>query len=96
MPRRRRRFDAAFKAKVAVEAIRELRTTSEIAQQFKVHPNQVTLWKKQLLAQAAGVFEAGTAKSAPSDEPQAAELYEQIGRLKVELEWLKKKVAEHS
>lgn len=96
MPRTRRRFDAGFKAKVAVEAVRELKTISEIAQQFKVHPNQVTLWKKQLLAQAAEVFESGTAKSAKSDEPEAAELYEQIGRLKVELEWLKKKVAENS
>jgi transposase len=96
MPRTRRRFDSAFKAKVAVEAIRELKTISEIAQQYKVHPNQVTLWKKQLLAQAAEVFESDTAKSPKSDEPQAAELYEQIGRLKVELEWLKKKVAENS
>jgi putative transposase len=96
MARTRRRFDCGFKAKVAVEAIRGLRTISEIAQQFKVHPNQVTLWKKQLLAGAEHVFEGGNGKASKSDEPEAAELYEQIGRLKVELEWLKKKVAEHS
>jgi putative transposase len=96
MARTRRRFDASFKAKIALEALRELRTVSEIAKQYRVHPNQVTLWKKQLVTQAAEVFEPTGGKSAKSDEPQAGELYEQIGRLKVELEWLKKKVAENS
>jgi len=96
MARTRRRFDSSFKAKVALEAIRGLKTVSEIAQQFKVHPNQVTLWKQQLLSQAAQVFDSGSGRSGQSDEPQAAELYEQIGRLKVELEWLKKKVAENT
>lgn len=96
MARTRRRFDAGFKAKVALEAVRGLRTISEIAQQFKVHPNQVTLWKKQLLAGVNQVFEGTGSKTSKSDEPEAAELYEQIGRLKVELEWLKKKVAENT
>ena len=98
MVRTRRRFDGKFKSKVALEAIRGLRTLSEIAKQFKVHPNQVTMWKKQLLAGAAEVFEGSgsTASKTSSDEPEAAELYEQIGRLKVELEWLKKKVTENS
>jgi putative transposase len=96
MARTRRRFDASLKAKIALEALRELRTVSEIAKQYRVHPNQVTLWKKQLVAQAAEVFESPGAKAAKSDEPQAGELYEQIGRLKVELEWLKKKVAENT
>jgi len=96
MARTRRRFDAAFKAKVAVEAVRELKTVSEIAKQFRVHPNQVTLWKKQLLSGAEQAFESAGGKVPSSDEPQVAELYEQIGRLKVELEWLKKKVAENS
>ena len=95
MPRTRRRFDSGFKAKVALEAVRELKTVSEIAKQFRVHPNQVTLWKKQLLSSAEQVFEAGP-RASKSDEPEAAELYEQIGRLKVELEWLKKKVAENT
>ena len=91
MARTRRRFDRGFKAKVALEAVRGLRTISEIAQQFKVHPNQVTLWKKQLLSGVDQVFEGSGSKTMKSDEPEAAELYEQIGRLKVELEWLKKK-----
>ena len=93
MPRKRRRFDAGFKAKVALEAVSGLRPVSEIAKQFRVHPNQVTLWKKQLLSGAEQVFESAGAKAAQSDEPEASELYEQIGRLKVELEWLKKKAA---
>lgn len=96
MARSRRRFDAGFKAKVALEAIRGLRAISEIAKQFRVHPNQVTLWKKQLLSGAEQVFEASGGKSSAGDEPESSELYEQIGRLKVELEWLKKKVAENS
>ena len=97
MARTRRRFDAGFKSKVALEAIRELKTIAEIAKQFKVHPNQVTLWKKQLLGGASLAFESDAVTSKKKDdEPESAELYEQIGRLKVELEWLKKKVAENS
>lgn len=96
MARSRRRFDAKFKAKVALEAVRELKTISEIAKQFKVQPNQVTLWKKQLLGGAEQAFDSGSVSlKKKDDEPAAAELYEQIGRLKVELEWLKKKVAEN-
>jgi putative transposase len=96
MSRKRRVFSSSFKAKVALEALKGLKTTSELAQQFKVHPNQITLWKKQLLTGADQVFESSGTKSSSSDEPEAAELYEQIGRLKVELEWLKKKVAENT
>ena len=93
MARTRRRFDAAFKSKVALEAIRELKTIAEIAKQFKVHPNQVTMWKKQLLGGASLAFESdAVASKKKDDEPESAELYEQIGRLKVELEWLKKKL----
>lgn len=97
MPRVRRRFDAKFKSRVALEAVRGLKAISEIAKQFKVHPNQVTLWKKQLLEGAEGVFEGSVSSGKkPEGEPESAELYEQIGRMKVELEWLKKKVAENS
>lgn len=95
MPRKRRLFEGSFKAKVALEAIRGLKPVSELAAQHKVHPTQITLWKKQLLEGAAGVFEVGSAKKSVTDEPSAAELYEQIGRLKIELDWVKKKVAEH-
>ena len=97
MARTRRRFDGKFKAKVALEAIRGLKTISQIATQFKVHPNQVTAWKKQLLGGAELAFgDSSVSAKKKNDEPEAAELYEQIGRLKVELEWLKKKVAENS
>ncbi|MFO0905639.1 MAG: transposase [Pirellulales bacterium] len=96
MARTRRRFDAGFKAKVGLEALKGLRSVQEIAQQFQVHPNQVSLWKKQLLTGANQVFEDGSSRAAASDEPSTASLNEQIGRLKVDLEWLKKKVTENT
>ncbi len=86
-------FDGAFKAKVALDAIRGLKTVSELAALHKVHPTQITLWKKQLLDGAATVFESGAAKKGATEGPSSAELYEQIGRLKIELDWVKKKVA---
>jgi putative transposase len=93
MTRKRRVFGAAFKAKVALAAVRGDKTTAQLASEFQVHTSQVTAWKKQLLDQAAGLFEDGRQQR---DESGANEqqLYEQIGRLKVEVEWLKKKSAE--
>ena len=93
MARKRKRYGAAIKAKVALAAVREQQTTSELASQFGVHANLVSQWKRQLLDGAESVFGKGSHGSAKSDEPEVAELYEQIGRLKVQLEWLKKKVA---
>jgi len=94
MARKRRSFTSGFKAKVAIEAVRGLKTLSQLAQDHKVHPNQVMQWKRQLLENSEQLFEVGTSKSAKSEEPDVAELYEQIGRLKVEVEWLKKKTSE--
>jgi putative transposase len=93
MTRKRRVFGAAFKAKVALAAIRGDKTTAQLASEFSVHTSQVTAWKKQLLDQAAGLFEDGRTRR---DETAAneRELFEQIGRLKMEVEWLKKKSAE--
>jgi putative transposase len=93
MTRKRRVFGAAFKAKVALAAVRGDKTTAQLACEFSVHTSQVTAWKKQLLEQAVGLFEDGRQRR---DESAAneQELYEQIGRLKVEVEWLKKKSAE--
>jgi transposase len=95
MARKRRRFGSSFKAKVALEAVKEVRTINELAKKHKLHATQINLWKKQLLDGAETVFDGDFEKTKEeTDEPQVAELYEQIGRLKVELEWLKKKVAQ--
>lgn len=98
MARKRRTFSPSFKAKVALEAIRGDKTIAEIAHKHQLHATQINLWKKQLLDGAEDVFLDGKPKapSKPTDEPESAELYEQIGRLKVQLEWLKKKVAQDS
>jgi transposase-like protein len=91
MGKQRRQFSAAFKAKVALEAIKGQRTVQEIAGTFKVHPNQVTQWKRQALEQLPEVFSDGRQRSERADEELREELYKQIGRLQMELEWLKKK-----
>src|SRR6478609_7493066 len=81
-----------FKAKVALAAHKGDRTVNELAGQFDVHPTLIHAWKKQLLTGAEAIF-AGRAQAASADaEARQAELYEQIGRLKMELEWLKKKL----
>jgi transposase-like protein len=92
MARKRRVLGAKLKAKVAVAAIRGDRTLSQLASQFEVTGTQVSAWKRKLLAEAGELFEDGRKRrvqEAASDEA----LYEQIGRLKMELEWLKKKAA---
>lgn len=92
MSRKRNLHSAAFKAKVALAAVKEMRTVGELASQFGVHPTQIHQWKRRLLDGAEAVF-AGPAEERRRDPTAEAELYEQIGRLKMELEWLKKKVA---
>ena len=91
MPEHRKRYDAAFKAKVAIEAIKGQRTLNEIASAYKIHPHQVTQWKKQALQQLSEVFSNGKARAEIEDEELKNQLYQEIGRLKIELEWLKKK-----
>jgi len=94
MTRKRRRFSATFKVKVAFAAIRGDQTTAQLATKFAVHTSQITSWKKQLVDGAPDLFAEGRRRR--QDEPlaQEQELYEQIGRLKMEVEWLKKKSAE--
>ncbi len=87
----RKSYSGEFKAKVAVEAIRSVKTVNEIASRFSVHPNQVTTWKKQALAELPQIFSNGRARAEKADEELKAALYQEIGQLKVELDWLKKK-----
>jgi putative transposase len=94
MTKKRRRHSAEFKFRVALEAAKGLKTTSELAQEFAIHPNQISTWKQQLLKQGSSVFAVADVKERQEQEVQEAALYEQIGRLKVELEWLKKKAAQ--
>lgn len=82
---------ATFKKKVALEAAREIVTINEIAQKYAVHPIQVRQWKKELLDNAEMAFEKGKSKN-NNYEAQEAKLHEQIGRLSVENDWLKKKL----
>jgi len=94
MARKRRRFEAPFRAKVALAAVRGDKTTAELAAKFGVHGNQVSSWKKQLLEHAPELFEDGRLQKRNADSADDRELYEQIGRLQMELAWLKKKAAE--
>jgi len=87
----RKRYDASFKAKVALEAIKGERTIAEIASETGVHPNQIGMWKKQALRELPDLFSDRRKKREQSSEELEAELYRQIGQLKVEVEWLKKK-----
>lgn len=95
MARKRKTFSADFKAKVALEAIRGVSTTSEIALRHKVHPNQITKWKKQVQENLAALFADGRSKTNKVDDERLKErLYQQIGQLQFELDWLKKKVGD--
>ena len=91
---RRKSYTAAFKAKVALEALKGDRTANELAAAHQIHPTLVSNWKMALLKGAEGLFADGVSRGKAEDRPEAAELFEQIGRLKMELEWLKKKLPE--
>lgn len=95
MAGKRKQHSAAFKAQVALAVLKGDRTVNELAAQYAVHPTLIHGWKKQLLAGAETLFANGTKLVAADTEAQRAELFEQIGRLKMELEWLKKKVGPH-
>ncbi len=92
MTKQRREFSPKFKLQVALEALRETKTVNEIASHYEVHPTQVKQWKWQLQEGATNIFGSKAAKSHAEQAGVEANLYEQIGRLKMELEWLKKKV----
>ncbi len=87
----RKRYSAEIKAKVALEAIKGQKTTNEIAAEYGVHPSQIAQWKKQALDELPQIFLSGRSEQKQSDEALTNTLYQEIGQLKVQLDWLKKK-----
>ena len=89
----RKQYSPKFKARVAIEAIRGEKTLSQLGSQFKVHPIQIAKWRKSALEQLPELFVDGRKRQGHGRrKPDSDALYEEIGRLKVELDWLKKKV----
>ena len=88
----RKQYSPKFKARVAVEAIRGEKTLSQLGSQFKVHPMQIAKWRKAAIDQLPELFVDGRSRKAANGAADTDALYQQIGRLKVELDWLKKKV----
>jgi transposase len=86
--RTRRKLDAALKAKIALEALREQATVADLAQRYEVHPNQIYAWKKQLLEQAARAFETGSGDAAAGREREIEKLHAKIGELIIERDFL--------
>ena len=91
MKQKRRQFSPQFKSRVARAALREDKTIAELASDFDVHPNMITKWKKQLIDAMPDIFSRKRKHEARHSEEHEARLYQQIGQLKVELDWLKKK-----
>jgi len=88
---KRRKHDAAFKARVALEAVKGEKTLAQLAGEYGVHPNQIGQWRKKLLKELPTLFSERGGRQEQDHDELEAELYRQIGQLKVELEWLKKK-----
>ena len=87
----RKSYSAAFKAKVALEAVKKEKTIAQLSSEYGVHPNQITKWRKRLLEELPSVFSDQRKKKEKDSEELQSELYKQIGQLKVEVDWLKKK-----
>jgi transposase-like protein len=96
MPKKRTRYSAQFKFQLALEAAKGLKTINELASEHGVHPTQISEWKHQLLDAGDTLFNRNGACQHREQREQEVELYEHIGRLKMELEWLKKTVARFS
>lgn len=96
MTKMRRSYTTAFKFRTAIEALKGMKTIAEIAQEQQVHPNQVRSWKRELEEGGPQVFAKKTKRDEQAREQKEEALYEQIGRLQMELAWLKKKAASFS
>ena len=88
----RKKFEAGFKAKVALEACRGEKTMAELSSEYGVHPNMIGRWKHELMEGAAGIFNGQHGKTDAGQEEKTDKLYKSIGELKVENDWLKKKL----
>lgn len=96
MGKKRRNFSSKFKAKVALEAVKERESLSELAQKHGLHPNQIRIWKKELLEGSSQLFENKRGTKPAYDKGKEARLFQQIGQLQFELDWLKKKYEQFS
>jgi transposase-like protein len=92
MPNKRKRYSAEFKAKVALEALKEQKTLAELSNQYQIHAVQISNWKKQLLEGSALIFTNSKNNNHKKQQNLEDHLYQEIGRLKIELDWLKKKL----
>lgn len=92
MKGKRRSHSDKFKVKVAIEALKGTKTLSELATEYKIHPNQIATWKKQLQMNAEEFFSRGKKSKSKTEEELTAPLYEEIGRLKMDIKWLEKKL----
>ena len=90
MSQKRKRHSAEFKAKVALEALKGVKTVNELGSEYAVHPTQISHWKRQLQSGARELFSGNRIRDEREQEAAQAKLYEEIGRLKMELDWLKK------
>ena len=88
----RKQYNSRFKAQVAIEAIKNQKTIGEISSEYGVHSSQIHKWKKQVLAELPNIFSDNGKKIQQDSQKLQDELYQQIGKLKVEHDWLKKKV----
>lgn len=92
MTNKRKIHTPEFKTKVSIAAIKALKTSSELASQYQIHPVQISAWKKQAIESMPETFRRGKLQKQKSEDELTAPLYEEIGRLKIELDWLKKSV----
>jgi transposase-like protein len=90
MKSKRKNHSSAFKAKVVIEALKEQKTITELAMIYEIHPNQISIWKKEFLDNASEVFDKSSKHA--KDESDVSKLYEAIGQLQIENNWLKKKL----